>query len=251
MGTGGAAGAKPRVARASGAKSAGRPLVVVVDDHPLWRQTVRTLIERAGAASRVVDAGDGAEAVDAVRRYRADVVIMDMALPGLHGIDATAEIRTVSPETRVLVLSSSDEEEQVIAAVQAGATGYLLKTAGPTEIIEGLRRVHSGELVFPPSLAKLVHEELRGGRRSSRGPLGALTEREIEVLRLMAEGRTNETIGEALFLSAKTVEAHITSIFNKLGLDASGGGHRRVLAVIAYLSSARSRKYPRDDQDLP
>lgn len=226
-----------------------KPLVLVVDDHPLWRQTLCSLIERSEEASRVVEAGDGIEALDAVKRYKPAVVFMDMALPGQHGIDATVEIIAASPATHVLVLSSSDDEEQVIAAVQAGATGYLLKTAGPAEIIDGLRRVHAGELVFPPSLAKLVHEELRGGRQSSAGPLARLTEREIDVLRLMADGRTNETIGEALFLSPKTVEAHVTSIFNKLDLDVSSGGHRRVLAVIAYLSSARSRGNPRPPQD--
>lgn len=223
--------------------------VLIVDDHPLWRQTIRTLIERSGVAQRVFEASDGAEAIQAVKGEKLDVVIMDMALPGVHGLDATREITQASPQTRVLVLSSSDEEEQVMEAVQAGAAGYLLKTAGPTEILEGLRRVHSGELVFPPSLAKLVLAELRGGGagRASAGPLTRLTEREIEVLARMAEGHTNEAVGKALYMSPKTVEAHVTSIFSKLGLDPGSGGHRRVLAVIAYLTSVRSRKNPQRD----
>jgi DNA-binding NarL/FixJ family response regulator len=223
-----------------------KPSVLVVDDHPLWRQTVRSLIERSDAASQVFEAGDGEEALEATRTRKPDVVIMDMALPSLHGIEATREITQAHEATRVLVLSSSDDEEQVMEAVQAGATGYLLKTAGPAEILEGLRRVHAGELVFPPSLAAVVLDELRGkGKgRSSVGPLAGLTDREVEVLALMAEGNTNETVGRTLHLSAKTVEAHVTSIFSKLGLDPAAGGHRRVLAVIAYLSSARSRKNP-------
>jgi two-component system, NarL family, response regulator LiaR len=220
----------------------GPPTVLIVDDHPLWRQTVRTLIERAGAARQVFEASDGADALDATRRHDPDVVIMDMALPGVHGLDATREITEAGRGTRVLVLSSSDDEEQVIEAVNAGATGYLLKTSGATEILDGLRRVHAGELVFPASLAKIVHDQLRGRRRSTIGPLAALTEREVEVLSLMAEGRTNDVIGATLHLSPKTVEAHVTAIFSKLGLDPAAGGHRRVLAVIAYLRSVRGRK---------
>ena len=229
------------------AKASIKPLVLVVDDHPLWRQTVRSVIERSDAARQVIEAGDGTEAIEIVRARKPDVVIMDMALPGTHGVEATRQITEISPATRVLVLSSSDDEDQVLEAVEAGASGYLLKTAGHSEILEGLRRVHAGELVFPPSLAGIVMQELRGGsnRRGAAGPLTALTARELDVLGLMAEGHTNETIGNTLHLSGKTVEAHVTSIFSKLGLDASAGGHRRVLAVIAYLSSARNRSNPR------
>lgn len=226
------------VERAQGAK----PLVLIVDDHPMWRQTIATLLQRGGEASEILEAGDGEEAVERASARRPDVVIMDISIPGVDGIEATARITKACPDTRVLVLSSSDDEEQVVDAVRAGATGYLLKTAGPAEIIDGLRRVCAGELVFPPSLARLVVDELRGGRRARTGPLGGLTEREVDVLALMAEGQTNEAIGGLLHLSGKTVESHVTSIFSKLGLDASAGGHRRVLAVIAYLSSRRSRR---------
>ena len=223
------------------------PSVLLVDDHPLWRQTVRDVIERLGGASQIAEAGDGDEAIAEARARRPDVVVMDMALPGTHGIDATREIVRSLPDTRVLVLSSSDDEEQVMEAVEAGATGYLLKTAGPAEILEGIRRVHAGELVFPPSLTSIIVRELRGGvkRHEAVGPLAGLTNREVAVLELMAEGRTNDVIGKTLHLSAKTVESHVTAIFNKLGLDPSAGGHRRVLAVIAFLGSARSRRNPR------
>jgi DNA-binding NarL/FixJ family response regulator len=137
-------------------------------------------------------------------------------------------------------------------AVEAGAAGYLLKTAGPTEILEGVRRVHAGELVFPPSLAKFVLDELRGvKRRRSASPISELTEREIQVLALMAEGRTNDAIGKALYLSPKTIEAHVSSIFSKLELAPEGEGHRRVLAVITYLSSVKSRTDLRSRKGSP
>lgn len=226
----------------SGGRSTNRaPTVLVVDDHPLWRQTVRTLLESSGAASEVLEAGDGAEAVVVAQSRRPDVVIMDVSLPTMQGVDATRQIVESLEGTRVLVLSSSDAENQVVAAVEAGAAGYLLKTAGQSEILEGVRRVHAGELVFPASLAALVLDELRGNRRrhALEGPLAALTGREVEVLALMAQGHTNESIGRAIHVSAKTVEANVTSIFSKLGLDPAAGGHRRVLAVIAYLDAAR------------
>ena len=223
-----------------------KPGVLVVDDHPLWRQTIRSLLERAGAASYVLEAAEGGEALHAARSRRPEVVIMDMALPGAHGIDVTRQVLAASPTTRVLVLSSSDEPDQVVDAVQAGAAGYLLKTAEPDEILEGVRRVHAGEIVFPPSLSKLVLDAIRGrGTRDAvDGPLARLTGREVDVLALMAEGHTNEVIGATLHLSGKTVERHVTSIFRKLDLDPGAGGHRRVLAVIAYLRSAKSRTNP-------
>lgn len=239
-----AGGARPAHGPLAGGLQGDKPLVLVVDDHPLWRQTIVNLVGRSGAVRDVIEASDGPEAVERALARRPDVVVMDMNLPGLDGIAATRQITEACAGTRVLVLSSSDDEQQVVEVVQAGATGYLLKTAGPAEILEGIRRVHAGELVFPPSLANLVLGELRGSRRSNAGPLATLTEREVDVLALMAEGRTNDVIGETLHLSSKTVEAHVTSIFSKLGLDPAAGGHRRVLAVITYLSS-RSRRHVR------
>lgn len=224
--------------------------VLVVDDHPLWRQTVTSLIARSGAADPVWEAATGEEAVETARSRRPDVVIMDVGLPGTDGIGATGAI-TAAGNSRVLVLSSSDDEDQVLEAVRAGATGYLLKTAEPNEILDGLRRVHAGELVFPSSLTAIVLDELRGGRRRASGPLGTLTDREVSVLALMAEGHTNETIARTMHLSPKTVESHVTSIFMKLGLDPAAGGHRRVLAVITYLRSARKRANPEDGRGRP
>ena len=219
------------------------PTVLVVDDHPLWRRTVRALLEQSGAARRVVEAGDAGEALEAAVSTDPEVVIMDMALPGTHGVDATQAIMRARPLTKVLVLSSTDDADQVVEAVRAGATGYLLKTAEPEEILDAVRRVHSGELVFPASLTSLLLRVVRGTDEGpvADSPLSGLSTREVDVLSLMAEGQTNDAIGDALHLSGKTVERHVTSIFRKLDLDPAAGGHRRVLAVITYLRSIESR----------
>lgn len=229
------------------AGSRSKPAVLLVDDHPLWRQTVRSLLERAQVVSEVFEAADGDQALEVAGARTPSVVIMDMTLPGVHGIEATRRIIAASPSTRVLVLSSTDDPDQVVEAVQAGATGYLLKTAEPEEIIDAVRRVTDGELVFPASLTALVLKAVRGDDASGHvdGPLSRLTAREVEVLALMAEGHTNDVIGRTLHLSAKTVERHVTAIFRKLDLDAGTGGHRRVLAVITYLRTAGRRSGPR------
>jgi DNA-binding NarL/FixJ family response regulator/class 3 adenylate cyclase len=364
--------AAPRVEPAS------KTRVLLVDDHPLWRQTLAGVLEHAGGVDVVGEAADGSEAVALARSHRPDVVVMDIDMPGVDGVDATRQLLSAVPQARVLVLSSSDDRSQVLRAVRAGASGYLLKTAGPKEIADGVQRVRAGELVFPPALAGYVLEHLRTDRAVSDGPtrvcvladslldrrglarlledagfdvvcstkeaatveehlaaagadavaidLGAstdrlvpiaaelrnrhadvgilvlardvetasalellavaprglayllkdrveqvtelgdairriivgetivdpevaarsmtsrrrdpldqLTVREREVLALMAEGRSNQAIRERLHVSLKTVEGYVTSIFMKLGLEATPDDSRRVLAVIAYL----------------
>lgn len=219
--------------------------VLVVDDHPLWRQTIRSVLERGGTATTVHEAKDGEEAAQMARQARPDVVLMDMELPHMNGVDATRTILQENADARVLVLSSSDDRARVVAAVRAGAAGYLLKTASSGEIQDGVRRVHAGELVFPPELAALVLAELRGGSTgplAGGNPIDQLSARERSVLALMAEGRANDAIGEQLHLSPKTVEAHVTTIFGKLGLAEVVGGHKRVLAVIAYLNASAQRR---------
>ena len=212
--------------------------IMLVDDHPLWRQTLRTVLAHEEVAKNLVEADDGLRAVELAEARKPEVVIMDIDLPGLSGIDATREIMARCPGTRVLVLSASETRERVIEAVRAGATGYLLKTAASHEIVDAVRRVYQGELVLPPALASVVLEEFRAPARSARTPLDELSQRELEVLRLMADGHTNQAIGRELHLSPKTVEAHIGAIFSKLHLEAASEGHRRVLAVITYLRDA-------------
>lgn len=369
-------------------RSAGGIRVLLVDDHPMWRETLRSVIEHTDVADVVAQASDGQEAVELAQTHSPDVVIMDMDLPVLHGIDATREILAHDDHAKVLVLSSSDDKDQVLRAIRAGASGYLLKTVAPAELAESVRRVSRGELVLPAGLSDLVLRELRSptpqptvdatpltvavagdlllhreglaqlvtaagfalaGRPAAVGQLVAqldgdvpdvvlldlagngrarvpaldlvqelrraapevgvlvladavspddvgplldeypehfgyllkervddldqladavrrvaggqlvvdptvvaallttrragsdrrrledLTPRERDVLALMAEGRSNQAIAERLHLGAKTVEAHVASIFVKLGLDTTRDDNRRVLAVVAFL----------------
>lgn len=214
--------------------------VVVVDDHPLWRETLVTLLAGIGVAATVHQAADGETAIELARAVRPDVVLMDMQMPGIGGVEATAAIRS-DPGCPVLMLCSSDQRRDVLEAVRAGASGYLLKTTGGPEIADALRRVHAGELVFPREVASHVRDVLAGRAVAGDDPLAALTDRERSVLGEMARGLSNQAIGERLFMSPKTVEAHIGTIFGKLGLADAPYAHRRVQAVVAYLRAMAER----------
>jgi len=153
--------------------------VVLVDDHPLWRNTIKKVLEHRGFATVVGEAEDGDEAFDVARASTPHVVVMDIDLPTMNGIDATRELHASMPDVKVLVLAASNERTQVLRAVEAGASGYLLKRAGAEEVKEAVRRVHAGELAFPPSLASLVLGELRHpGITDDRGPPGHSFRRE-------------------------------------------------------------------------
>jgi DNA-binding NarL/FixJ family response regulator len=191
--------------------------VIVVDDHPVWRDGVRADLERAGVATVVGEASDGGEAIELARAEMPDVVIMDLQLPTVPGAEATRLIVEEAPHVRVLVLSASGEEADVLEAVKAGARGYLLKSATSEEVADAVRRVHAGEPVFTPSLAGLVLDEFR--RLASMDPQEPdLSARENEVLRLVAKGYTYREIGEKLFISTKTVQNHVQNILTKLQL---------------------------------
>ena len=194
--------------------------VVLVDDHPVWRDGVRTDLESTGLAEIVGEASDGGEGIELVLDKMPDVVLMDLQMPTVSGVEATKQIRDSAPNVKVLVLSASAEEEHVLEAVKAGASGYLLKSSTSQELMDAVARVHAGEPVFTPSLAGLVLDEFRrvasGGAQRSDEP--HLTPRENEVLKLVAKGYTYKEIGEKLFISTKTVQNHVQNILTKLQL---------------------------------
>ncbi|WP_305781157.1 response regulator [Nocardia nova] len=194
--------------------------VMVVDDHPMWRDGVSRDLTEAGF--RVVATADGAgTAARRAAAVRPDVVLMDMQLPDGSGAQATAEVLRVSPRSRVLVLSASDERGDVLEAVKAGASGYLVKSASAAELIDAVRATAAGQAVFTPGLAGVVLGEFRriagtGADRSAERPV--LTDRETEVLRLVAKGLSAKQIATRLSVSHRTVENHVQATLRKLQL---------------------------------
>jgi|SRR5687767_12628333 DNA-binding NarL/FixJ family response regulator len=187
--------------------------VVVVDDHPMWRDGVARDLAEAGIEV-VGTAGDGRAAVDVAKATRPDVVVMDLQLPVLSGVEATRAVAEALPGTKVLVLSASGEHADVLDAVKAGATGYLVKSASAAELRDAVCRVAEGDPVFTPGLAGLVLGAFRGVTE----PEAKLTDREVEVLRLVAKGLTYKQIAERLVLSHRTVQNHVQNVLNKLQL---------------------------------
>jgi DNA-binding NarL/FixJ family response regulator len=191
--------------------------VMVVDDHPMWREGVaRDLSERGFAVSAT--APDAEAAVRIARTVRPDVVLMDLNLGATSGVDATRAITGELAGTKVLVLSASGEHEDVLEAVKAGASGYLLKSASADELVDAVQRTANGQAVFTPGLAGLVLGEYRRIAAAPEAGTPQLTDRETEVLRLVAKGMTARQIAERLVLSHRTVENHVQSTLRKLQL---------------------------------
>ncbi len=191
--------------------------VVVVDDHPVWRDGVKADLERSGLVEVVGEASDGGEAVEKSLELMPDIVLMDLQMPNLSGAEATRLIVDEAPHVKVLVLSASAEEADVLEAVKSGASGYLLKSSTSTEVRDAIARAMTGAAVFTPSLAGLVLGEFRRIARDDPGEPG-LTHRENEVLKLVAKGYSYKEIGEKLFISTKTVQNHVQNILTKLQL---------------------------------
>jgi NarL family two-component system response regulator LiaR len=191
-----------------------RITILIADDHPVVRQGLRTFLEVQDDVELAGEASDGAEAVELARQSLPDVVLMDLVMPGVDGIEATRRIRDLSPSTKVIVLTSFDDDERVFPAIKAGAAGYLMKDVPPAELAEAVRRVHRGEALVAPSVAAKLMQEVAG-----RKPAGAnLTERELDVLRLVARGLSNKLIARELVVSEKTVKTHVSNILAKLHL---------------------------------
>lgn len=194
--------------------------VVIVDDHPLFRSGIRDRLTRNGCPIEVEgEAGDGAEAIELAQRLHPDVMLMDIAMPGMNGIEATQRIKETCPKVSVLILTAYDDEQYIFALLEAGAAGYLLKTADGSELSDAICRVHEGEPVLSPEIARKVLARF-ARETPGEGPAGAqsLSPREQEVLRLAARGIRNKEIAGALSVSVRTVQNHLSHIFNKLGV---------------------------------
>lgn len=193
--------------------------ILLADDHALLRQGTAELLQHEPDFEIVGQAGDGLEAVRMAHESRPDIVIMDVRMPVLSGIDATRELQREMPKVRVLVLTAYDDDQYVFSLLQAGASGYLLKTAPASELIRSIRQVQAGESPLSPAIARKVVARLNAGAsptaEEAAGP-DALTPRELEILQFLAQGMNNRDIAEALYISDRTVQTHLTNIFAKM-----------------------------------
>jgi DNA-binding NarL/FixJ family response regulator len=191
--------------------------ILVCDDHAIVRKGIRALLATRPDLAVVGEAGDGREAVQQAAALRPDVILMDLVMPELDGIEATRQITAQQPRAQILVLTSFAADDKVFPAIKAGALGYLLKGSGPDELVAAIHQVANGEPSLEPSIARKVLLELN---RPPKAPptTDPLTEREVEVLRLLAKGLSNREIGEKLFVTERTVCSHVSNILNKLHL---------------------------------
>jgi len=192
--------------------------VFLLDDHEVVRRGLRELLESAGDIEVVGESGLAVEATSRIPALRPDVAILDGRLPDGSGIDVCRDIRSVDPSIRALILTSYDDDEALFAAILAGASGYVLKQITGHDLLDTVRRVAAGQSMIDPALTARVLERVRNGAPEA-SELAGLTEREREILELIAEGLTNRQIGERLFLAEKTVKNYVSSLLAKLGLE--------------------------------
>lgn len=191
--------------------------VLVVDDHAMFREGIRALLEGCDDVEIVGEATEGREAIEKVHQLAPHVVLMDIAMPVMGGLEATRRIHKETPETKVLVLTQHEDSEYILSMLRAGAKGFISKTATASELVSGVRTVHKGESYLYPSAASTLIEEYLMRVSGEKNEYDRLTDREREILQLVAEGRTNREIADRLFISVKTVLRHRTNIMEKLG----------------------------------
>jgi NarL family two-component system response regulator LiaR len=191
--------------------------VMLVDDHAIVRQGLRTFLELQPDIEVVGEAGDGQEAVAIVRDKLPDIILMDLVMPNMDGVDATRAVTGLSPSSKVIVLTSFSEDDKVFASIKAGAQGYLMKDIRPQDLVRAIRTVHRGEAQLDPEIARKLMQEFTNPQPAA--PKHDLTDRELEVLTLIAHGKSNKEISEDLVLSEKTVKTHVSNILQKLHLS--------------------------------
>ncbi len=197
----------------------GEPItVLLVDDHALVRQGVRAFLETQDDLTVVAEAGGGEEAIKLAAEHAPDVALMDLIMPGMDGVETTRQLVAKSPRTNVVMLTSYHDDEHVFPAIRAGALSYVLKEIGPDELADAVRKAAAGEAVLHPRVAARVVRELHGARRDAPNVFHELSDREMEVLKLIADGCANAEIAGNLYLSEKTVKSHVSNILGKLHL---------------------------------
>jgi NarL family two-component system response regulator LiaR len=212
--------------------------VLLVDDHKIVREGVRAYLHTLTDIAVIAEADSGAAAVSAVEQHQPDVVLMDLEMPGdLDGIAATRQVRKLRPETQVIVVTSHHQDEYIFPAVRAGAISYLLKDVEPDELATAIRKAAHGEAVLDSRVASRIVRELQGIRKEEVNPFTELSEREFDVLRLIAAGKSNAEIAEMLVVSESTIKTHISNILKKLHLN-----DRTQAAVYAWQEGIVRRK---------
>ena len=203
--------------------------VLLVDDHKMVRQGVRAFLQAQSDIEVVGEADSGETAVTLAAEHAPDVVLMDLVMPGMDGVTATRQVKAQSPRTQIIMLTSYHQDEHIFPAIRAGALSYLLKDIEPAALADAVRQAAQGEAVLHPRVAARVVQELHGSRQESVNVFTELSDRELEVLRLIADGANNSSIAEQLVISQKTVKSHVSNILSKLHL-----ADRTQAAVLAW-----------------
>lgn len=196
--------------------------LIIADDHMLIREGLKQLLELEGDISVVAQAGNGQEAIEKTLEYKPDILLLDINMPEINGIDVLRRLKDVGANTKVIILTIHDDKEYLFATMKIGADGYILKDSDANSLIRAIRDVNSGRTYIQPNLAKMMVDELNYKDEESNGMLKmirSLTKREYEVLTLIAEGLNNKDIADKLFISEKTVKNHVSSIFKKIGVN--------------------------------
>ncbi len=195
--------------------------VVLADDHALVRQGISRFLEESGDITVVAEAGDGQRALELVAEHQPDIAVIDIRMPKLSGVDLARRIKTEHPEVKILVLTAYDDDPYIFALLQAGADGYILKTADSAQLVKAVRRIAAGEPALDPRVAKRLLERVVSGRVELKGDevVERPTDRELEVLRLAGKGLTNRAIGLELGISDRTVQGHLAKVYSKLHVN--------------------------------
>jgi NarL family two-component system response regulator LiaR len=213
--------------------------LLITDDHALVRQGIRAFLELQPDLTVIGEADSGEAAVRMAAELAPDVALMDLVMPGIGGVEATRQVKQVSPHTQIIILTSYHEDEYIFPALRAGALSYVLKDVGPDELADTVRRAARGESVLHPRVAARVVQELRGARRDIPNLFTDLSDRELEVLRLIADGLSNAEIAAKLVISEKTVKGHVSNILGKLHMM-----DRTQAAVYAWQQGLVARRDP-------